>query len=132
MKRNISRVLCLLMVLLFAAAPLSACSGDGPLTIAQNGSSSYLIVYENGNRDAADAAEYLAEVLEELTEAVLEVTDDRTEADPAIPEIRVGRTNRGLNYGLQRTVRYGGYVIAREGQDIYILGGGKDVSLELL
>ena len=126
MKRNLSRMLCLVMVLLFAVAPLSACSGDGPLTIAQDGSSSYLIVYENGNRDAADAAELLAEELEDLTEAVLEVTDDRTEHDPSVPEIRVGRTNRGLNYSLQRTVRYGGYVIAREGQDIYILGGGED------
>ena len=126
MKRNLSRMLCLVMVLLFAVAPLSACSGDGPLTIAQDGSSSYLIVYENGNRDAADAAELLAEELEDLTEAVLEVTDDRTEHDPSVPEIRVGRTNRGLNYSLQRTVRYGGYVITREGQDIYILGGGED------
>ena len=127
MKRNARRLLCCLIAVLFVVTPLSSCAGDGPVTIAQNGSSAYLIVYENGNRDAANAAEYLAEELEYLTDAVLEVTDDRTEADPAVPEIRVGRTNRGRDYSLQRTVRVGSYVIAREGQNIYILGAGDGV-----
>ena len=124
MKKRLTRVLSCALALLFVVMPLSSCAGSSPLKIVKDGESAYRIVYENGNREAGNAAEYLAAELEELTEVELEVTDDRTEADKKIPEILVGRTNRGTDYQLQRTLRYGSYTIAREKKNVYILGAG--------
>ena len=127
MKKRMTRLLACLMALLFVILPLTACANGGSLRIVKNGESKYRIVYENASRDAGAAAEYLAEELEYLTGAVLEVTDDRTESEKGVPEILVGRTNRGTDYALQRTVRHGSYVIAREKKNIYILGAGSGV-----
>ena len=127
MKQKMTRLLTLVLSLLFVVTPLSACANSGPLKIVKKGESKYRIVYENTSREAGNAAERLAENLEELTGVLLEVTDDRTEVDKKIPEILVGRTNRGIDYQPQRTLRYGGYVIAREGKNLFILGAGEGV-----
>lgn len=126
MKKVLIKALCCLMVLLCVATPLAACGG-APLTVAKNGESKYQIVYANGDKEAADAANRLSAELEDLTGAVLTVTDDRTEVDKKIPEILVGRTNRGTAYPLQRTLLKGEYVIAREGKTVYILGAGEGI-----
>ena len=126
MKTRFVKVLCTLLALLCITMPLAACGGM-PLTIAKDGESKYQIVYPNGDRDAANAANRLAADLEELTGAELTVTDDRTEVDKKIPEILVGRTNRGVEYEEQRTLLKGEYVIAREGKTVYILGAGDGV-----
>ncbi len=124
MKMSVLRVLSLMLALLSVVASLASCAGSMPLTIAKKGESKYQIVYANGDRDAANAANHLAAELKELTEAELTVTDDRTEADKKVPEILVGRTNRGIELEVQRTLLYGEYLIAREGKNVYILGAG--------
>ena len=124
MKTRFAKAVCVLLAALCFVMPLSACGG-APLTLVKNGESKYQIVYANTDREAASAANRLAADLEELTGAVLTVTDDRTDADKKIPEILVGRTNRGVEYETQRTLRKGEYVIAREGKNVYILGAGE-------
>ena len=124
MKMKLTKVLCVLLAMLCFITPLSACGG-APLTLAKNSESKYRIVYANADREAATAANRLAADLEALSGAAFEVTDDRTAADKKVPEILVGRTNRGLEYEAQRLLLKGEYVITREGKNVFILGAGE-------
>ena len=132
MERSVKqRMLSLLLALLCVVGVLASCrkepEDDGFAHIIEEGASQYLLV--SGSKDKAgwDAAHYLADKLEEKTGVAIKVVDDRTERSSAVPEIRVGKTNRGTDYALQRAVRVDEYIISREEKDIYILGMGAEV-----
>lgn len=127
MEKTQIKVLSLLLAVLLFATSLVSCGNMGALTIFKNGESKYRIVYENGNREAGTAAERIATMLGKKAEVEIEVTDDRTEADKKIPEILVGRTNRGTELEAQRTLRYGSYRVVREKKNVYILGAGDGI-----
>ena len=127
MRKAYVKLCSLLLAVLFVALPLASCGNIGSLKIFKGTESKYRIVYENGNKEAGTAAENFAAQLEKKVGASLEVTDDRTEADKKIPEILVGRTNRGTDLPWQRTLRYGSYTVVREKKNLYILGAGDGV-----
>ena len=127
MRKTRIRLLSLLLAAVMLGLSLASCGNVGSLTIFKDGESKYRIVYENGNREAGNAAERMAADLEKAAQVVIEVTDDRTEVDKKIPEILVGRTNRGTDLEAQRTLRYGSYRVVRDKKNVYVLGAGDGV-----
>ena len=131
MKRILSFLLCIALLM-----PLVSCSTDIPedveptpgaraVTVAKDGKTEYTIVYSSTLEDDSvekAAALYLQAVLEQMTSATFEITDDASPADG--PEILIGSTNRKASE--QATVglyRYD-YRITVQGKDIALVGGG--------
>ncbi|MBQ9098278.1 MAG: hypothetical protein IJY50_02510 [Clostridia bacterium] len=124
------RLLSLLLALLCVTSCFVACGSMGKLTVAKDGESDYVIVYGRDDKYGKAAANYLAKELEELTGVAFVSQDDSVEADEKIPEILVGRTNRGLELPAQRELRAGEYVIVREKKNVFILADGEGIATE--
>ena len=127
MRKSLFKSICLLLALVMLAGSFVACGNVGSLQIFEGEESKYRIVYESDNREASTAASVLATELKKKAGVTLEVVNDQTEVDKKIPEILVGRTNRGTDLSFQRKLRFGSYVVAREKKNVYILGAGEGV-----
>ena len=131
MKKIVAFLLCIVMLL-----PLVGCSTDIPedaepipgvrtVTVAQNGTTEYTIVYSNTLADDSvekNAAQYLQTVLEQMTGATFRLMDDTTPA--AGPEILIGSTNRKVSQQSQAGLSRYDHRITVQGEDIAIVGGG--------
>ncbi len=130
------RLTALFLAIFCMASALASCAGDppegetpdvppaapDPVAIAADGVSSYVIVYGSTDGGGRNAAKRLQSDLQARTGALLELVDDRTAPVEGVPEILVGRTNRGQAYGPQRSLRVGEWAITRENENIYLLG----------
>ena len=126
MKRITMRFWAFLLALLTLIPLAVACKGEEsekpeePLTVVTGNTGAYTVVYDSQSAASRNAANGLVEALAELSGVTLAVCDDRTESSG--PEIRVGRTKRGGELALQRTLRVDEWIIARDGEHLYILG----------
>ena len=138
MKRRY-RLLTLLFALLLVVSALASCAGEAlkqedvppsppdPVAIVENGESRYVIVHGATDAGGRKVAQALQSELEKRTGVELSIMDDRTAPVEGVPEILIGRTNRGIDYGLQRALRTNEWIIAREDETIYLLGDGEGV-----
>ncbi len=129
----------LLSLLLLLTCGLAACTDaptppadvppapPEPVAIVENGESRYVIVYGSTDAGGRKAAMSLQSELEKRTGVEIAVIDDRTAPAEGVPEILVGRTNRGTDHSLQRALRDNEWILVREGEDIYLLGDGEGV-----
>ncbi|MBR6727923.1 MAG: endonuclease/exonuclease/phosphatase family protein [Clostridia bacterium] len=139
MKKGL-RLIALLLAMILALGICSACTAEPPTeppaadvppsppepaTIVKDGVGQYQIVYSSTDPDGRKAALSLQTALQNRTTVKLEVVDDRTAPTEGTPEILVGRTNRGTDYSLQRALRVSEWIIARDGDNIYLLGEGE-------
>ncbi len=127
MRKTAIKPISFLLAVVMVALSLCGCGNVGALKIFEDGESKYRIVYESDNREASSAATVLGNELKKKAQVTLDVVDDRTEVDKKIPEILVGRTNRGTDLSFQREMRFGSYVVVREKKNVYILGAGEGV-----
>ncbi|MBQ8341854.1 MAG: endonuclease/exonuclease/phosphatase family protein [Clostridia bacterium] len=132
------RLLSLLLAVIFALGCCVACAGEepsgpvdvppepqAPIVLAKDGVSNYVIVYGSTDAGGRNAAKSLQSTLQQRLGALLEVIDDRTAPTEGRPEILVGRTNRGTDYPLQRSLRNSEWIVARDGENLYVLGDGE-------
>ena len=130
------RLTALLLVVFCVASMLTACAGDtpkgdgsdvppsppDPISIVADGASEYAIVYSSTDAGGRNAARALQATLLERTGAELILQDDRTAPVEGVPEILVGKTNRGTAHGFQRSLRAGEWLIYRDAENVYLLG----------
>lgn len=137
------KILSLILAFLMVAAAFASCAEEtpeaggptedvpptapAPVTLAEGGESRYVIVHSSTDAAGRKAALTLCSRFEQYTGATLEVVDDRTAPVEGVPEILVGRTNRGTDYSLQRSLRVGEWVVAREGENIFLLGDNENL-----
>lgn len=132
------RLLSLLLAVIFALGCCVACAEEepsgpveippepqAPIVLAKDGASNYVIVYGSTDAGGRNAAKSLQSTLQQRLGALLEVIDDRTAPTEGRPEILVGRTNRGTDYPLQRSLRNSEWIVARDGENLYVLGDGE-------
>ena len=134
------RALALLLALLCVLSSFVSCADEpeggtppadvppsppAPAIIAKDGMSDYVIVYGSTDAGGRNVASELQQDLLILTGAELPIIDDRTAPTEGTPEILVGKTNRGTDYSLQRALRVSEWIVAREKENIYLLGDGE-------
>ncbi|MBR5632811.1 MAG: S-layer homology domain-containing protein, partial [Clostridia bacterium] len=95
----------------------------GRSIIAENGMSDYVIVIDEANQDAVDAAERLVWQVDELCGVTLDVIDDGVKATSK--EIILGKTSRGTKINTSDMI-LDGYEILIDGDKIYIDGATAD------
>ena len=123
----------ILLLTLCLVLPLAACDlgkKSGTLTIAENGQTSYAVIYGQNSATGRDAAQIISNCLSEMCGAAFKPQID-TRASESATEILIGETNRSASEKAKAALPKEGdsFSISTSGKKIVIAASGDDALL---